>query len=161
MDTKLIFDAATKPIDWVIVWSPLFACAFASAGILIEKFGLVRHSRFTRFSCLLMLVGGVVSAIYFPLSWYYHHVEAAKKLNQGLFDSVQGVVSDFTKEDFAQNTPETFTISGHKFIYRSASVATPCFSQTSLQHGPIHPQMVLRIKFSGDCILRIDQISEE
>ena len=161
MDNNLIFDATTKPFPWIIIWSPVFACAFGGGAIILEKLNLVRHSTFSRFSCRLMLIGGLISVPYFPLSWYYYHAQALRRLALGRFDSVQGTVSDFTPESYAQNTPESFTISGHKFSYASASLITPCFSQTAVQHGPIHLEMVLKIKFQDNCILQIEEVSSE
>jgi hypothetical protein len=161
VDAKLIFDASTKPFPWVIVWSPLVGCAIAGAAILLEKTGRLRKSRFTRLSCFFAIIAGMVSAIYFQLVWFHRHREVARLFALGYFDSVQGVVTDFRPENPDRSSNETFTIAGHKFAYSSESFITPCFNQTALQQGPIQAGMLLRIKFTDDCILQIEDLDQK
>src|SRR5215470_7639688 len=68
MDAKIIFDAATKPFPWVIVWSPLLGCAIASILLLLHRLAWIRQSRFTRLACLFGAVSGLLATVYFPLS---------------------------------------------------------------------------------------------
>lgn len=159
MDGKIIFAASTKPFPWVIVWSPLLGSGIAGVVLMLSAFGRTRRSGAARTITWLALCVGIASAIYFPLLWFQHRRHITSQLAHGNFEWVQGVISNFQPEsrDRAQN--ESFSISSHVFSYSSQSFITPCFNQTTVQHGPLHEGMLLKIKYSGDCILRLEELS--
>jgi hypothetical protein len=159
MDAKIIFDATTKPFPWVIAWSPLLGCAIACILLLLNRIGWIRQSRFTLLACLFGAVSGLLGAVYFPLSWFQRHRNVTGILASGQFDTVQGSISDFQAEPRDRSSAEHFSVAGRQFAYSSQSFITPCFNQTALEHGPLRPGMVVRISFTNDCILRIEELN--
>ena len=57
---------------------------------------------------------------------------------------------------------ESFTVATHYFFYsdQNSFIANPCFHQTNLRNGPIREGLRVRIKFSGNCILQIQELAE-
>ena len=159
MDAKIIFDVTTKPFPWVIAWSPLLGCAIASILLLLHRLAWIRQSRFTQLACLFGAVSGLLGAVYFPLSWFQRHRNVTRILASGQFDSVQGPISDFQPEPRDRSSTESFSVAGRRFAYSSQTFITPCFNQTALEHGPLRPGMVIRISFTNDCILRIEEMN--
>ena len=156
MDSKIVFDASTSEFPKVILWSPLVGSAIGC--LLVAKRGWPRHSKSSRIIGFFMIIAGAVSAIYYPLHWYQLHREATRLLRLGRFDIVQGVVSEVRPAAPAGSADEMFTISSHQFSYSDESRASSCFHKTALTKGPIRSGILLRIKFTGNCILQIEEV---
>ena len=68
---------------------------------------------------------------------------------------VQGPVTDFVPMPYTGHAHESFLVGGRKFSY-SDYILTGCFNTTASHGGPIRPGLVVRVSYSGNCILRLE-----
>ncbi|HXM99607.1 MAG TPA: hypothetical protein VN982_14135 [Candidatus Dormibacteraeota bacterium] len=109
-----------------------------------------------------MILCAVVAAGYYTGHWYLSRQNHIKVLANRRYEFVQGVVENLHPMPDDGSSKESFTISGHIFLYSDYDElgTTNCFDQTQPHGGPIHNGMLLRVKFIDDCILRLEVPSE-
>lgn len=109
-----------------------------------------------------VIMCSLIVMVYVFGRWLVFHVVRSRELGSGKYQVVEGVVEKFHTMPSDGSSNESFVISGHVFSYSDFDKAdiTGCFNQTSQSHGPIHEGLVLRVKFTSDCILEIDSLSD-
>ena len=110
----------------------------------------------------LMIVAGILFVGVKWTEWQVARRSQLRKLAIGQFETFEGTIEDFHPALKGGNTNESFAVSGHHFSYSDYDglEATPCFNQTALNGGPIRSGMVVRLKASEGCILRIEVLRE-
>jgi hypothetical protein len=160
LDTKIIFDVASKPYPHLLFWNCLVAFVFGCILLLLAKIPWPDSARVMRFFGYFFCVCSLVTLGYYSTRWYLDRLKDIRYLSNGSFQIVEGPVENFHPQLPNVSSTESFTVSGHKFVYSDyvESWITTCFNRTTLNNGPIHPGMVLRIKYRDNCILEIDQL---
>ena len=115
--------------------------------------GAVRHW-ITRAVVLIIAAGGIMAATYEPAS----RGQLRDILDKGTYQTVQGVISDYTVGDPAHNVPEHFTVQSgdaahYTFVLRSNS---PGFHQTRASGSPLHAGSCVRLAVVGGAIGRVE-----
>ena len=159
MEPDIIFDVSTKSFAMQVVWSALGALLFGCVLLLIYKLKRRRSERI--FGCF-MIVAGILFVGVKWTEWQVARRSQLHKLAIGQFETFEGTIEDFHPALKGGNTNESFAVSGHHFSYSDYDglEATPCFNQTALNGGPIRSGMVVRLKASEGCILRIEVLRE-
>jgi hypothetical protein len=160
MAPKIIFDVATKPFAWEPMWAAIVGFLFGCVLIVLKKLKW-RHAMSISVGFVFMLAA-VVYAGRDATRWYISRQHNVKALTSGQYKIAQGVVETFHPMPDDGSSNESFTVSGYAFSYSDYSELTPstCFNQTAAHGGPIHPGMLLRIKFVDQCILQIEVLPE-
>jgi hypothetical protein len=115
--------------------------------------GAVRHW-ITRAVILIIAAGGIIAATYEPAS----RGRLREILDKGTYQTVQGVISDYTVADPAKKVPEHFTVqsgdAAHStFILRRDS---PGFHETKASGSPLHAGACVRLAVVGGTIGRVE-----
>jgi hypothetical protein len=84
----------------------------------------------------------------------YKLVRLRHLLESGRYEVVEGVVFDFRPMPPSGHAVEHFCVERKCFNY--AENLTPGFNQTMLNGGPIHEGLTVRIRFTGNNILRLE-----
>lgn len=159
MGSRFIFDAATTPFPWLPIWSSAGGFVFGCVLVLLNRLGWRPASRILGY---FAIAGALVSAVYYSTDWHISRERRVKSLSSGHYEVLQGRVEDFHPMPDDQSSGESFAISGRTFSYsdRDPFEMTACFNQTAPHGGPIHTGMMLRVKFSGQCILQIEELPQ-
>jgi hypothetical protein len=109
-----------------------------------------------------MILSGILFAGVRWTEWQVARRAQVRNLLAGRYETVEGTIEDFHFMPKDGSSNESFTISGHHFSYSDYDELelTPCFNQTALKGGPIRPGMLVRVKATEGCILRIEALSE-
>jgi hypothetical protein len=115
--------------------------------------GAVRHW-IMRAAVLVVAAIGIVAATYDPAS----RGQLREVLNKGTYQTVQGVISDYTVADPAHRGPEHFTVQGadashYTFILRPDA---PGFHETKATGSPLHAGACVRLAVVGGAIGRVE-----
>lgn len=161
MQTKIIFDAVTKPFMWSHAWAAAGAFAFGCVIILLKKLGL-RRALSQKWG-YFMIVAALVAICYDSAHWYTSRRSYLHSLTSGKYQVLEGPVENFHPMPDDGGSEESFSIAGHSFSYSDDEPAktTTCFNQTRLHGGPIHPDLKLRVRFVDNCILEIEALPQE
>jgi hypothetical protein len=162
VDTKVLFDVATKPFPRLLIWSCLGGLGIGCLALFLARVPWPHSDRVMKFFAYFFCVSSLVTLGYYSTYWYKQRWENIQYLSGGRYQVVKGAVEDFHPQPPDGRSDESFSISGHTFFYSDyvESWITTCFNQTALRNGPIRPGMVLRIKFVNNCILEIEQLPE-
>jgi len=146
--------AATTYSPWRLGLA-FFVCAVALMWWRrsIRAQGAVRHW-IMRAGVLIIAAGGVIAATYEPAS----QGQLREVLDKGSYQTVEGVISDYTVEDPAHRVPEHFTVQAadaahYTFILRSGS---PGFHETKTTGSPLHAGECVRLAVVGGAIGRVE-----
>jgi hypothetical protein len=115
--------------------------------------GAVRHW-IQRTIILIVAAGGVIAATYEPAS----RGQLREVLDKGSYQTVEGVISDYTVADPARKTPEHFTVQSadaahYTFIMRSNG---PGFHETQATGSPLKSGECVRLAVVGGAIGRVE-----
>ena len=166
MQAKIIFDAATKPFVWQHVWAATGAFAFGCVIVAIKKLRW-RNALSDKSGYFLMLAAGyfmmlaaLVAVCYDSTHWLILRWRSVKALGSGNYEVVEGPVEDFHPMPTDGSSRESFSIGEHTFSYSDDAPVetTTCFDRTRPHGGPIHPGLLLRVKFVDNCILQIETL---
>jgi hypothetical protein len=80
---------------------------------------------------------------------------AAAALRDHRYSVVEGPVTDFVPMPYSGHAQESFAVGGRKFSY-SDYILTGCFNNAASHGGPIRPGVVVRISYTGNCIVRVE-----
>lgn len=160
MQAKIIFDLATKPFPWEPVWAATGAAIFGCLLILLNRFKSRYGSRIAGYFFILCALAGTGYSLSL---WYLSRRDHLALLANGRYEVVEGKVENFHPMPNDGSSNESFSIAGHSYSYSDHDdlKITDCFNQTAPHHGPIHAGMVLRVKFTDNCILQIEELPQE
>src|SRR5580704_13659008 len=157
MNTKVIFDIASKSYNTSLLLAPAFLFLLGAGGIWMErrKVGHVAMKGVGYIVCAVAVLGTILFG-----GWaYLDRVDAEKALKAGTYASVTGKVEHFRPMPYEGHPEESFSVAGHTFTY-SDYVDTQCFNNTTSHGGPIREGLFVRIAYTDNCILRIEELSE-
>jgi uncharacterized protein YjeT (DUF2065 family) len=80
---------------------------------------------------------------------------AAAALRDHRYSVVEGPVTAFVPMPYSGHAQESFVVGGRKFSY-SDYILTGCFNNAASHGGPIRPGVVVRISYTGNCIVRVE-----
>jgi hypothetical protein len=69
-----------------------------------------------------------------------------------------GKVEHFRPMPYEGHPEESFSVAGHTFTY-SDYVDAQCFNNSASHGGPIRDGLPVRISYTDNCILRIEELS--
>lgn len=155
MEIKTIFDASTKALDWQPITLSAVLFLGGCLSILFERLNwskpVIKHVGYVVAGASL-LVG-----LYLLTIQYIQSRDNVVALAAGAYQVVQGSVDNFQPSYHEGRKEESFMVSGQVFRY-SDNALTMCFNQTEAHGGPIHAGISVRITYSDDCILRIEEV---
>lgn len=160
MEPKIIFDTATKPFAWEPIWACGGAFLFGGVIIFLKKINF-RRALSAKWGYFMILCA-VPAAGYDVARWYLSLRDHAKALASHRYEVIEGVVENLHPMPDDGSSNESFTISGHTFSYNDYVELNPttCFNQTMPHKGPIRNGLLLRIRFTDQCILQIETLSQ-
>ena len=139
-------------------WRLGFAFLICAIALIIWRrslraHGAVRHW-ILRAVILVVAAGGIIAATYEPTS----RGQLRQLVDKGSYQTVQGVISDYTVADSAKHVPEHFTVQSadaahYTFIMRSGS---PGFHETKASGSPLAAGQCVRLAVVGGAIGRVE-----
>lgn len=156
MALKVIFDIGMKPFVWQDMTVPAALIVGGCVAILGEKikFG---YTAIRNVGYVLIAVA-LLSAGYMSIHWYVLRRDHMSALANGRYEIAEGTIENFQPMYYEGRKVEYFAVSGHRFEYSDNEITT-CFNQPMAHGGPVHAGMLVRIKFTDQCILRIEEPS--
>jgi hypothetical protein len=119
----------------------------------LRAHGAIRHW-ILRTIILIGAAGAVIAATYEP-SWRAQIHEA---MDHGTYETIEGVISDYTPADPAKKFPEHFTVqtkdaSHFTYLLRPGN---PGFHETLATHTPLHAGQCVRLTVVAGAIGRVE-----
>lgn len=157
MGIKTLFDITHKGYNASLLLAPAFLFLLGAAAIWMEKrkIGYVPIKRIGYIVCAV----SVLATILFGGWAYLDRTDAEKALRTGAYALVTGKIEHFRPMPYSGHPEESFSVAGHTFTY-SDYVDTQCFNNTASHGGPIRDGLYVRITYTDNCILRIEELSE-
>jgi hypothetical protein len=154
---KVIFDIANKNYSASLLLVPTFLFLLGAAGVWMErrKVGRVAIKSIGYIVC----AASVIVTIFFGGWAYLDRADAKKALKTGAYEVVTGKIEHFRPMPYEGHPAESFSVAGHTFTY-SDYVDTQCFNNTASHGGPIREGLFVRIAYTDNCILRIEELPE-
>jgi hypothetical protein len=154
-DYHTVYDVtATSNSPWRL------AIAFAICAIALiwwrrsmRAHGAIRHW-VLRTAILIIAAGGIIIAAYEP-SW---RAQIRDAMDHGTYQTIEGVISDYTPADLARKIPEHFTVqtkdaSHFTYILRPKN---PGFHETQATHSPLRAGQCVRLTVVAGAIGRVE-----
>lgn len=162
MHARVLFDVVRQPFPMLVVWSCLGGFAFGVIVLLSGRLRTGPRARLAKLFGYFIAISAVVSLGYYSILWYWEMRGYRRQLAQGHYEVAEGVVESFHPQSPDGKSKESFVLAGHMFSYSDYVEARVdvCFNKTSLNRGPIRAGIALRIKYSDNCILRIEELPE-
>lgn len=154
---RVLFEVSNQSLSPSFLIAPAFLFLLGVAAVWMEKRKIGYHpiKGMGYVICALSLIGALVIG-----AWtYFDRSEGAEALRTGAYSVVSGSVEDFRAMPYEGHAEESFVIAGRRFSY-SDYVHTGCFNQTASHGGPIRSGQMLRVFYSDDCILRLEELAE-
>jgi len=133
-----------------------------AAGILIGLLLLAlvwkRPERGPKVFLLLFILAFGGFAVSKGLATRRAHLKAAERLAGGKVEVAEGIVTGFVPGSADGRTDETFMLGGRAFRIRVDS-GEPGLNRTSAAGGPISKDASLRISYSGEKILKVEDLA--
>ena len=109
-----------------------------------------------------MILCSIATAGYDVGRWHLSSRNHANALASHRYEVIEGVVENLNPMPDDGSSNESFTISGHTFSYNDYVELNPttCFNQTMPHKGPIRNGLLLRIRFTNQCILQIEMLPQ-
>jgi hypothetical protein len=153
VESKVIFDVAMKSFDWQAVSVPAALIVGGGAAVLGEKFKFSQTA--IKNVGYFLIVAALLSGGYMSIHWYVSRRHQINDLAHAGYQVVEGNIENFQPMYYDGRKEEHFTVSGRSFAYSDNDITT-CFNQPQAHGGPIHAGMFVRLKFTDQCILRIE-----
>ena len=80
---------------------------------------------------------------------------AATALRNHRYSVVEGRVTEFVPMPLTGHARESFVVGGRKFSY-SDYILTGCFNNAASHGGPVRSGLLVRVSYTGNCILRLE-----
>lgn len=102
---------------------------------------------FVTFSLTILILGGGSSC--------YNYWSLQQRLKSGNYSVVEGVVEKFVPMPKQGHAMESFCVKNTCFRY-SDFIVTGGFNNTSSHGGPIHEDLIVKISYIGDVIIKLE-----
>jgi hypothetical protein len=162
VDTRTIFDAATRTFPWLLVWSNLGGLALGCIAVVLPRFKWWRNPE-TKWIGYFVILALLVTTPFYAGKWYLAHRTAVSVLANGRYDTVQGLIESIIPAADDGSAKGSFTVSGRTFLDgdQGDDEGSLCFRQNELSQGVLHAGMMVQVKFMKQCVLEIDEVTAE
>ncbi|ELR63091.1 membrane protein [Photobacterium marinum] len=89
---------------------------------------------------------------------FYSQSQGVKKLNNGDYKVVKGIIYDFKPQVSSGQGVETFKVGNRKFYY-DYYASTSCFNRTKAFGGKVDNGKRVKVYFDNNCILKIEMLN--